>query len=313
MCPLENCHMRSTSGLSLSAALARLGVAAPGLVWCMGGLQFVLGLVALGRWIATGDMGHLDYYCRQEGSAILAGFAAIEYLLSLAAWRLFDRREPLGTAWLFIMVGAGFRVAGLVIANFFSGFFRGDVNPVAIGNTSLRAAAVRDLGLAFSSPFCMAMLAIGLLVVLRLYRDVGLLRRLRWPDFVLLAVAAAFLLSQTYELGRWLAALEGPVTLAKSLSWLINPLLGLLLLEAILIRRSVVNMGGGLVGRCWGAYAAGIFLTLLGDAGIWAITYGHVTWQLTYAMSYVWFLASIAFALGPAYQVEAIIRARRYE
>lgn len=305
----ENYWARNTWRFSLSDTFARLAVSAPRLVWCMAIVQSLLGLAAVAQWMATGDIGHLSFYGRQEGSVILISFAAVEYLMSIAAWHFFDRREPLRNAWFFFMIAAACRMAGLLVASFLSGFARPDLRPVGTLRAGLSQQGLRDLGLAIGGPISMAALASGLFVVLLLYKKADILRRLRRLDFVLLALAAVFLLSQAYALVRWLAALQGPVSVLKVASWLVDPLVGILLLEAILVRRSVLDMGGGLVGRCWGAYAAGIFLTLLGDAGTWVLNYGYVPWQFTYVTSYVWFLAGTAYALGPAYQIAAIARA----
>jgi hypothetical protein len=208
------------------------------------------------------------------------------------------------------MIASGCRVAGLIVANFLSGFAYGGPQSAGRAAANPQVTALRDLGLTISSPVTMALLSIGLWLVVRLYRKVGLLRRLRWPDFVLLGVVGLFLGSQVVELTRWLWSSERPVTMLTGVSWLVDPLVGMLFVEAVLLRRSVVNMGGGLISRCWGAYTAAIFLTSMGGMGIWALNSGFVPWQFCYVTACVWFLASIAYALGPAYQVEAVVRAR---
>ena len=53
------------------------------------------------------------------------------------------------------------------------------------------------------------------------------------------------------------------------------------------------------------AFAAAIALTALGDIGIWATWNGYLPWPWSSMGWYVWFLASGAYALGPAYQVHA--------
>jgi hypothetical protein len=54
------------------------------------------------------------------------------------------------------------------------------------------------------------------------------------------------------------------------LAWASDPLLSILLFQAILIRRSAVETGWGFLSKSWGAFAAGIFLASMGDTGIWA-------------------------------------------
>lgn len=301
----ESSGLRQVKQPGLPAVLVRPAASASRLVWLMAIVQVLLGLVALARWMATGDLGHIGYFFQYEGSLCLVAFALAEYLLSIIAWRLFDAGDMMRSAWFFVMIASGCRVAGLIVANFLSGFAYAEFNSGAA-----QVTAFRDFGLTISSPINMALLSVGLLMVVRLYRKVGLLRRLRWPDFVLLGAVGVFLGSQVVELTRWLLFSGGPVTMLKGVSWLVDPLVGMLFVEAVLLRRSVVNMGGGLVGRCWGAYTAAIFLTSMGNLGIWAMNSGLLPWQFSYLTSCIWFLASIAYALGPAYQVEAIVRAR---
>jgi hypothetical protein len=95
------------------------------------------------------------------------------------------------------------------------------------------------------------------------------------------------------------------------ISWASDPLLCVLLVEAILIRRSAANLGWGLVSRCWMCFTAAIFLTSVGDIGLWAWSRGYLSHYLEVASWYVWFLASAAYVLGPAYQYQAILRAVR--
>jgi hypothetical protein len=84
----------------------------------------------------------------------------------------------------------------------------------------------------------------------------------------------------------------------------------MLLFEAILLRRSPLHIDGGLVGRTWGAYPVAILLTCVGDLWISTAGAGSATWHSFYLGSCLWALVSLACALGPAYQVEAIVRAR---
>jgi hypothetical protein len=308
---LQSCAMRDMREMGPRGALAGLAVSAPKLVWGMALLQTLLGLAAAGRWMATGNLGHLAYYTQQGGAAILVSFAIVEYLMCLTAWQLFGFGDKLRTAWFYMTFAAGCRVVGLATASFLSGLSdraAASANPVLSGS---QAEGLRGLGLAIFGPFSMGALALGLLVVLRLYKEAGVLRRPHRMDFVLLAMAAVFLLGQAYGFARWPEAAATPVTALKGASWLSGPLLGFLLLEAVLVRRAVLTMGGGLIGWCWSAYTAGIFLTLLGNAGTWAMNHDYVPGPFVCLTSYVWFTAAAAFALGPAYQVEAIMRARR--
>lgn len=295
----------------LPSVLAKPAASVSRLVWLMAIIQLSLGLVALGRWGVTGNPGNIDQFFQKQASLFLAGFALIEYLLSIIAWRLFDVGDMMRRAWFFVMIASGCRLTGLVMAYFVSGIASVDLSSVARGGGSVQMTTLRDLGLTIGSPVTVAPLSIGLLLVVRLYRKVGLLRRLRRPDFVLLGVVGVFLGSQVIDLTRWLWSPARPVTMLRGVSWLVGPLMAMLFVEAVLLRRSVVNMGGGLIARCWGAYTAAIFLTSMGDMGIWALNAGFLPWQFGYGISCGWFLASIAYALGPAYQIEVVARARQ--
>jgi hypothetical protein len=90
------------------------------------------------------------------------------------------------------------------------------------------------------------------------------------------------------------------------LLWLSDPLLSLLLIEAILVRRSVIRMGQGLVAKCWGMFVLAIVITSVGDAAIWASNHNLLSVSMTALSWYIWFIAAAAFTSAPAYQLAAI-------
>ena len=150
----------------------------------------------------------------------------------------------------------------------------------------------------------LALAAVGLLLVLRACHSLGRLSRPSVPESIFLSLVGALMW------GRFIAVTRAarPVEALGGVSYL---LVGLLLLEAVLLRRSVQDMGEGLVGRCWGAYVAAIFLTAAGAMGGWALISGYLPWHYRALNSIVLLWAALAFALAPAHQVEAILRARR--
>jgi hypothetical protein len=109
---------------------------------------------------------------------------------------------------------------------------------------------------------------------------------------------------------RSLVSSAGFAALVKGIGAIADPLLGLLLVAAVLLRQPVQEMGNGLIGRCWGAYIAAIFLTFVAGMGTWATNAGYLPWQYGFVNSVAGLLAALAFALAPAHQVEAIVRAR---
>ena len=292
------------------AIAARFGASISHLVWFVAGLQLVFVLAALTVWRATGQADSAARLFRLQGSVFLTAFALMEYLLSLICWRLFDKGDLLRTAWLLIAIASGSRVAGLVVANFVIRFKPVVMLPGESGISAAQAAVIRELGLTISSPLTAALLGAGLFVVLRLYRKVGLLRRPNWGDAVPLAIVGLFLASQTWAGVRRLMAVKSAEPLLTGTGWIIAPLVGLLLLEAVLLNRAVRSMEGGLIGSCWGAYVSAILLTAIGDIGVWAMSSSYAQPQYSYLNTLVWFMASIAYALGPAHQIEAVMRAR---
>ena len=106
------------------------------------------------------------------------------------------------------------------------------------------------------------------------------------PEGVLVAIGSAFALLQ---MGQTAVALW----LTKSLSagalleMATGPLLVLLLVDCVGLRRTSPAVTQ--LARCWGAFAAAIFLTLAGGMGL----------------GLTGILCGAAYALGPAWQVEA--------
>jgi hypothetical protein len=82
--------------------------------------------------------------------------------------------------------------------------------------------------------------------------------------------------------------------------------LGLLLIQAVLIRRSAARVGLGLISQCWGMYVIAIVTTLVGDASVWAVGEQLFPERLVALTWYIWFFAAAAFASAPAYQLAAM-------
>jgi hypothetical protein len=64
--------------------------------------------------------------------------------------------------------------------------------------------------------------------------------------------------------------------------------------------------GGGMIARCWNSYAAAIFLTALGNLGLWLDGHGLLNAAPATISCFLCYLAATAYALGPAWQIEAI-------
>jgi hypothetical protein len=269
-----------------------LGPALPKWILLVTSAHVCAGLTVWLVWQATGDIQNVLWYFRYPGRMLLVGSSALELWLSLTAARAFTLRDPLQPAWLMIAASATSRLVGTLFANFYP-------------------ADLREVGLAIGGPVQMAFLAVGLLFVLRVYRRLGWLARPKLVDYALFAMVLGFTLYQAIEVVPWRSGPASPASGIAAINWASDPLLSLLLVEAIVLRRTVLQMRGGLVARCWGFYAAAIVITLIGDIGIWATAYGHLPWPLSSLNWYVWLVSAGAYAVAPAYQVAAVQRVRR--
>ena len=264
-------------------------------------------------WLNSGDDSRIEIFFRYQGSIFFVACAAVELLLAWIAFRQFSQGEPMRAAWMLIMLAALYRFIGY----FFSKILNSEsyLNPIFLIFGSQNASIYRtceQFGLLVSGPLNMLVLAAGLYLILRNLSRLGMLSKLRALDYVLIIAVAGFTIRQAYEIVTWVQVTPVPYDLYKVLAWTSDPLLSILLIEAILIRRSAVQTGWGLLTKSWGAFSLAIFLTSLGDIGIWATTnHNYLPWPYSSITWYIWFLASVAYALGPAYQVEACRRAYR--
>jgi hypothetical protein len=230
--------------------------------------------------------------------------------LAAFARRQFYADEPLHKAWTFIMVASAIRWVGLAVGNWLSA--PSYVNPLFyfVRPWDFQAAAsLREFGLMVGR-FNMLLLAVGLGIVLRLYKRLGILARLRLIDYWMLALVVGFVLRQGLQIYSLVSHQTAPLTFKAMHLWLTDPALACLLVEAVLLRRAVISMGWGLISKVWGAYTLAIFLTSVAHIGVWAHSYRYITWHVGAVTWYMWFLVTAAYALGPAYQLQASIRAR---
>jgi hypothetical protein len=272
----------------------------PAVLYGCTGAVLLAGGTSLLVWGLSGDFTPVAVFFRYPGAVFLVGFNALGFALSVAAVRQFSRGEPLHGAWLLIATAAGCQAASSLLVQVLGQPL--PFNPFQW--LGWQAEDVRRFGLSLGGPVRMAILAGGLACVLRLYRRLGLRGRLAIWDWIFLVVVCAYILEEIR--GTAAAVRAGKrLTTYEVLHWSNDPLLILLLAQAMLLRRSVLRMGNGLVGRCWGALATAVFLTLLGDMGIWATAYGLIPWPYTSVTWLIWFPAAAAGAIAPAYQLLA--------
>ena len=273
-------------------------------------IHIAIGLAALSAYVLSGNETWIRVYFDYQGALFFLVFGGLEFLLAVLARRQFYADEPLHKAWTFIMLASAIRWVGLVVGNWLSAptyinplfYFVQPWDPQA-------AASLREFGLMVGR-FNMLLLAVGLGIVLRLYKRLGILARLRFTDYLMLALVVGFVLRQGLQIYDLVSHQAGPLTFKATHLWLTDPALACLLAEAVLLRRAVISMGWGLISKVWGAYTLAIFLTSVAHIGAWAHSYRYITWHVAAVTWYMWFLVTAAYALGPAHQVQASIRAK---
>jgi hypothetical protein len=269
-----------------------------------------VGLMAMFHlgWIFTGRDAWMIGF-RVVSSGFLVATAALSAGLARGARRFFMQADPLRLAWSLLLVAAVVRLTGHVIAH---------VLPLAplADRFSFDPDTLRQLshaGLIVSGPVHMALVAVALATVVRLCARLGLLVRPSRVDILLAGVIGLFAVQFLRDLMIWRSDASAPAGMLDAIGWASDPLLALLLIEAMIIRRAAVAMGAGYVTRCWGAFAAAIFLTSVGDVGFWAEARGYVSWPWRSVFWYVWPIAEAAWALGPAWQLVACRAAQQIE
>ncbi|MGH9160475.1 MAG: hypothetical protein ACRD2X_10900 [Vicinamibacteraceae bacterium] len=272
-------------------------------------MMLALGAVASATWWATGDPAWIQSYFHYLGALFFMACSALGAALSWLVCRHFSRGELLRPAWFLIFLSALCQLAGALTGHVLGG--RSLMNPVVFLPAGLSETLIPralDVG-RLLNPLYMALLACGLFYVLRACRRNGVLGRLEPIDFTLIGIVCGYTVH--FLVSSVLTSTPGGEPVDVVLAWTSDPLLCVLLLEAILVHRSAANLGWGLIPRCWVAFTAAVLLTSLGDMGLWAWGEGHLPYALAVASWHIWFVASACFALGPAYQLQAILQARR--
>ena len=270
-------------------------------------LLLLLALASFAAWWATGDRIWMRAFFDYPGVLFFVGCSLLGLRLSYLCWRQFAPGDAMRPAWLLIVLFGLSQLAGGVLAHLLGN--ESFLNPLYYLPSShglIRTAAYTG---GLFSPISMLFLAAGLFRVVQICRKNGVLAGLKTFDFLLLGIVTAYTIHYFTAVVFSSQHPEGPVTTGKIVTWMSDPLLCVLLLQAILLRRSAANMGWGLIGRCWAAFTAAIFLTSVGDIGLWASARGVIPFGLQAASWYVWYPATACFAVAPAYQLQAMLRA----
>lgn len=275
-------------------------------IWRVCAVHYAIGMAAYLHFLVTGSYGFLNWYFLILGTLFFLLTTAAEFYLAFECRAGFEADEPMRMAWTFIALSSLARFAGAALISL--DHWRGVSLP---GSGSSVLAVVLPRGLAqagevIGGPLAMLLLVVALSRVLTIQEKFGVLRGLSRTDLLLICLIVAFTLSEVANIVRYLGPNFEPPSLTKAILWLSDPLLSLLLIQAVLIRRSVNRIGLGLVSQCWGMYVIAIMTTLAGDASIWATGEGLLSEPLIALTWYIWFFAAAAFASAPAYQLAAM-------
>ena len=268
----------------------------------------LLGLLSFATWLATGNALWLDLFFQGPGLILMVGLAAVQVGLSLSVRQAFFPDEPMYLAWSLIGLSAVCDLLSAISVQWLSSASPLDPLQHVRGWSPDAAHLIRQMGLIVGGTFRYALLCAGLLVVLRVYRKAGFLGCLAPTDWVLLGLVLAYLVYETRTVMMAVAGGKSPGW-REMLGWPVDPLLFVLLFETRLLARSIRHMGAGAVGHCWQAFTIGILLVWLGNLGSQAASWSNLSWEWAALGWYVWLPAAGAFAIAPAYQLEAIRRA----
>jgi hypothetical protein len=278
----------------------------PPLILMVTVVHLALASVPLTRWLVFHKEDWITWFFDYQSPVFFLGMNALALVLSVTAWQQFSPGQSLRGAWLLISFSAGFRVIGSILTQILGHHSWGD---------PLVPSLPRQAGWTAEGPVSMVFLAAGLFIMLRLYKRLHLLSKLNAFDHAILGAVSAYSLYVAYSIIQIQVHSHPPITLDGVLHWSGDPLLCLLLFEAVFIRRAVTDMGWGLIAKCWGAFVVAILLTSIGSMGLWAVNFRYIPWPESAITWFIWYPVAAAYALGPAYQVEAIrtVRARLRE
>lgn len=281
-------------------------VSLPGFILLTTSVFLFVGLGALVAGEITGRTECVRIFFHGTGALLLIALATFEISLARMVLRQFSEGEPLRPAWFLIMLAGGCHLAGTVCGQVLGGDSLLNL-PASGAGTWLEnnATAISRFGLIVGGPLHVVLLAAGLFFLLRLCWESRIAVSVSSFDcsMLLLAFAGAYAEVSSLAAGpRAGSALTAYDVLQVSRA----PLLVILVVEAMLVKRCMSALGGGMVAKCWTAITAAVYLMTLANVGQWASASGLLPASLEVATWCIWFLSATAYALGPAWQIEAI-------
>ena len=274
------------------------------------GAYVTVSLFVLYLWNAAGQVFAVPGTSDSTAALSVTGMAAVNLWLCLVVWRSFPAGSPLRSTWMLLTLAAAARAASGVVTEFLGTIWL--LNPAWWSEQSKSGLIeqLRRAALLFSGPIRLALLAAAMLAVLRILRKYGFPARPTFGDWAVSGIVCMFTLSRFGE--ACAASLAGrQISHADWISLAGLPILCVLSMEAMLLRRSVARMGSGLISRGWVALGYGILLTVAGEVVLWVLPHYSQTLPLAMVCALMPLTIGSAFALVPAYQLVAQRRAMR--
>jgi hypothetical protein len=277
----------------------------PAAILAVCGAYMLFALAAVGLYLGTGQTVWVNVFFRYPGALFLLLCAIAEAGFAFAVWRRFDAGEPLARAWLLLALAGAFRVVSVLLVHVLAVPIR--FNPVYVSSfwSQELASHLGRLGTLLGGPVLFLVMAAGLAAVVRVHWQLNIVSRLKAVDYLLVAMVGTYAVYQIYDMTYWLNQRQS-VSIEWLTRWATDPLLAVLLLEALLLRRGVVAMKGALIAQCWGAYAVGILLTSIGNITLWATAYGYLDEPWVSLSWTIWLPAAALFAAAPAWQYQVL-------
>ena len=274
------------------------------------GAYVTVSLFVLYLWNAAGQVFSIQGTSDSTSALSVTGMAAVELWLCLVVLRSFPAGSPLRSTWMLLTLAAAARAASGVLTDFLGSNWL--LNPLLWGEhpKSGLIGQLRQAALIAGGPIRLALLAAAMLAVLRILRKYGFPVRPAFGDWAVSGIVCMFTLARFGE--ACAASLAGrQISQADWISLAGLPILCVLSMEAMLLRRSVARMGNGLISKGWVVLGYGILLTVAGEVVLWVLPHYSQTLPLAMVCALMPLTIGSAFALVPAYQLAAQRRAMR--
>ena len=274
------------------------------------GTYVTISLFVLYLWNAAGQVFSVQATSDSTSALSVTGMAAVELWLCLVVLRSFPAGSPLRSTWMLLTLAAAVRAASGVVTEFLGTYWL--LNPLVWSERSKSGLIeqIRHWALIAGGPIRLALLAAALLAVLRILRKYGFPVRPAFGDWAVSGIVCMFTLARFGE--ACAASLAGrQISQADWISLAGLPILCVLSMEAMLLRRSVARMGNGLISKGWVVLGYGILLTVAGEVVLWVLPHYSQTLPLAMVCALMPLTIGSAFALVPAYQLAAQRRTMR--